>query len=328
MFKSMFACRNEFKNFTPIEKLQFTQKAFLDVNKYSAQKFNYNEEDVKFGFYLQEREGMAISYGSEVVACDIGYVLNCVNPFDIYRILIHESKHIHQHKNHTAVEKLSKIYSPIYNKSNFLWALGPGEIDADNYAYSQMTKISKQGAKDFSESKEAKDVYLKNITTQIKEFGHINIMRRALAKDVKDSKKSNVSPDGQNSTISRVEESSRYFFNLRQIENIANENKELFSSCSNTQEQCKTIKQSIYNKQEDSYSIYHRSYPFFKVFTTENWNYDQAQEQVKHIEDKLEQLLDTEQPQDFYAEECKEFFNISEVKSQQINIENNIEQNP
>ena len=325
MFKSMFACRDDFKNFTPLEKLQFTQKAFLDVNKYNAQKFNYNEEEVKFGFYLQNRESVAISYGSEVVACDISYILKCNNPFDIYRILMHESRHIHQHKNHTAVEKLSKIYSPIYNKSNFLWALGPGEIDADNYSYNQMSKIAKQGAKDFSNNEDAKEEYLKSVSTRIKEYGHIHKIGKALVKDVKDVFKNK--EDNQNSTISRVEESSRYFFNLEHLEEIAKANNQLFSNCSEVEEQCRVIKQSIYDEETQSYSIYHRSYPFFMVFVPKNWEYSQAHMQVKPIEEKLEKLSVSEQPENFYAEEYKEFFNESVIKQSQLNAENNIEQN-
>lgn len=290
MFKSIYACKDSFKDFTPIEKLQFAQKAFLDVNKYGAEKFNYNQEDVLFGFYIRDKEGMALSLGADVEAVDIRFVLNCENPSEIYKALFHESRHIHQHKNHTFAEKLSDKYKPFYNKNYTLWALGPGEIDADNYAYGQMTKMAIQGVKKFPKDKEANQIFAKHLATQIKEFGHFHKVGKAIVKDLKEHKE-NKNNYKENSTNSRSANNINYFFNMQHIECIANNNPKLFSSCGKTNEQCEKIMQSIYDKEREDFSIYHRSYPFFMVYGEENWNLNEARKQVRPVETKIAGLL-------------------------------------
>ncbi len=311
MFKSIYACKDCFKNFTPIEKLQFAQKAFLDVNKYSAEKFNYSQDEVMFGFFIRDKEGMALSYGTDVVAFDVRFILNCEKPSEIYRALFHESKHIHQHKEHTFAEKLSKKYGSVYNKSNTLWALGPSEIDADNYAYSQMSEIAKQGAKEFSEDRQANKIYVKQLATQVKEFGHVHKVAKAIVKDIEERRESKQSSKA-NSTNSRNAKSSNFFFNLQHIERVANNNPKLFSSCGNTNNQCDQIMQSIYDSEKEDYSKYHYSYPFFIIYAEENWNFKQAQNQVKPIEAKISNLLMSKDINNSMPEHTEDFFNNQE----------------
>lgn len=139
-----------YKEMSPQERFIYTQRAFNDVNQLCAKMWNYNPDDIPFGFFIGRNSAayaMNLGHGRSGVGFNISTVFKSKDPAEIYEVLFHEMKHVHQNMTKTIGSSLQKVFCPNRGKTETItsWKASPKEVEADNFAYSQMAKLYTRG---------------------------------------------------------------------------------------------------------------------------------------------------------------------------------------
>lgn len=196
IFKDLTIDCDEYYEKTPIEKLQFIERAFYKVNHYFKNiHFGLNPKHTKFGFHIGSTSD-AITYSEERgVSVNLTDALLNLWPYETYNNLFHEMQHVWNY--YATLNKMEKPNIPIYvnnafekflaetkfafkrpfeiiEKTNLYntdnydiahHAASPNEMFANNTMYMKIDKILKEGIKKTTDEKtlnEAKTIYEDN----------------------------------------------------------------------------------------------------------------------------------------------------------------------
>lgn len=152
MYQKLESVKQNYENYTPLEKAYFVQKAFYDVNSYCCKMWNMNENNTAFGFMIGQPGFRAVAgnprEAGPFVAFNIGAAVSINNPYEIYKTLLHEMKHIHQSVAFTPGRVLyDKLYPANFQRqqTHARWLSSPKETESDDFAFKHLAKITKTG---------------------------------------------------------------------------------------------------------------------------------------------------------------------------------------
>lgn len=150
MYNKLESVKENYASLPFLEKVKFVQDAFNDINSYCCKKWNMNEKDTAFGFCIG-RNSFAHAGNPKNMGPSVAYSLRSVehfkNPYEIYGVLFHEMKHIHQSVSLTPGNFLQRLYpNSFYEKqTNAKWNASPKEIESDDFSLRELAKITKTG---------------------------------------------------------------------------------------------------------------------------------------------------------------------------------------
>ncbi len=95
IFNEIVSSSNCYSTYSAIEKLQFVENAFNNVNSYySNVLFGLDPRNTKFGFMIGRRAAATAFNGNRAIGFNLGCALGYDDPMEIYKIMFHEFKHI------------------------------------------------------------------------------------------------------------------------------------------------------------------------------------------------------------------------------------------
>lgn len=144
IFTHIVTNRGGYKNFSAEEKVKFAIEAFENANMLSSALLNTNPNFNHFWFmYGEETNAFADSVGkSGFVVMSSKVAINLKKPETVYRLLLHELRHLYQQQELGFEEKgESSSYYFGDNKTHAAWAASPSEKAANKFAYLELFKI-------------------------------------------------------------------------------------------------------------------------------------------------------------------------------------------
>lgn len=299
--------KSNFEKMSPSEKVVYAQQAFADVNNYCSRLWNMNTENLSFGFMIGINAG-GIAY-RDGIAYSLPHLIYFDSPEKIYEVLFHEMKHVHQGRENTLANQLSRLYpsSKQREMTHNQWLANPKEINSDFFAHSQMIKIQRQAmlkstdrvqaCKELSKFKTAR---VKNVVEHIK-----GTVRAGLDPILKPIQRLFCHPKTQEQETYKVGSEGKLgtrFFNLGHLLKVFKENPSHFSELKNMKSDGRILRASI--KEDEA----HTAYGFFGINGA--LNKEQGMEALKSFraENKTEErVVDPNIPQYTFVEDQASF---------------------
>ena len=308
MANNIRKAKENFSKMSAAEKVVYAQRAFVDVNNYCGRLWNMNTENLSFGFMIgRNAEAGAFRDG---IAYSLPYVLYVNSPERIYETLFHEMNHIHQGRENTIANQLSKLYpsSRHGDMTPNQWLANPKEIGSDFFAHTQMIKIQRQAmlkstdrvqaCKELSKFKTAR---IKNVVEHIK-----GTVKAGLDPILKPIQRLFCRPKSQEQEPVKVgaeTKSGTSIFNLGHLLKVFKENPSCFSTSKIERSDGRLLRESIKGR-EDEHSIY----GFFGLNGALNKEQGMAALKSFRAENKTEErVVDPNIPQYTFVEDQASF---------------------
>ena len=95
IYREILTARKKFQSYSPIEKLQYIETAFNNVNNYYSNiLFGLNPNNTKFGFMLGRGSTATTFPRGRAIGYNLRSALMEDDPAEVYRVMFHEFRHI------------------------------------------------------------------------------------------------------------------------------------------------------------------------------------------------------------------------------------------